>query len=174
MRPQKSALPDEFAGPGGSGGSLRIRDAVEAALADVILLGTEEQVRLAAEAALKMTQGRPIHTAELVVSLRNFVREVLDLDLVPHGLPIPAQGPRDLRARKQGTAVARRVAKVVVSAQAAVEVAGWAARNLAMARRITLTRATHTTRDMQFGTVAGSQVVAPIYLKGVDRLFAVA
>jgi uncharacterized membrane protein YgcG len=84
---------------GGSGRSRRIRDAVEAALADVILLGTEEQVRLAAEAALEMTQGRPIHTAKLVVSLRNFIREVLDLDPVPHGLPIPAQGP----ARPSGT-----------------------------------------------------------------------
>jgi hypothetical protein len=40
-----------------------------------------------------MTQGRTIHTAELVVSLRNFIREVLDLDPMPRGLPIPAQGP---------------------------------------------------------------------------------
>lgn len=88
--------PDERAResePGRSERSRRIRDAVEAALADVVLLGTEEQVRLAAQAALEMMQGRPIHTAELVVSLRNFIREVLDLDPVPRGLPIPAQGP---------------------------------------------------------------------------------
>lgn len=89
----------EASEPGGSGRSRRIRDAVEAALADIILLGTEEQVRLAAQVALEMTQGRPIHTAELVVSLRDFIREVLNLDAVPHGLPIPAQGP----ARASGT-----------------------------------------------------------------------
>lgn len=79
--------------PAASDRSRRIRDAVEAALADVILLGTEEQVRLATQAAMEMTQGRTIHTAELVVSLRNFIREVLDLDPMPRGLPIPAQGP---------------------------------------------------------------------------------
>ncbi|ABE37138.1 hypothetical protein DR64_8535 [Paraburkholderia xenovorans LB400] len=79
--------------PGGSDRSRRIRDAVEAALADILLLGTEEQVRLAAQAALEMTQGKPIHTAELVVSLRDFIREVLDLDPVPRSLAIPVQGP---------------------------------------------------------------------------------
>ncbi|WP_168662924.1 hypothetical protein, partial [Paraburkholderia sp. SG-MS1] len=79
--------------PNASDRSRRIRDAVEAALADIILLGTEEQVRLAARAATEMTQGRTIHTAELVVSLRNFVRATLSLDAVPAGLPIPAQGP---------------------------------------------------------------------------------
>ncbi|SDR21708.1 hypothetical protein SAMN05443245_3631 [Paraburkholderia fungorum] len=83
----------EASDPGGSDRSRRIRDAVEAALADVILLGTEEQVRLATQAAVEMTQGRTIHTAELVVSLRNFIRKVLDLDPVPRGMPIPAQGP---------------------------------------------------------------------------------
>lgn len=36
----------------------RIRDAVEAALSDIILLGTDEQVRLAAHAANEMAQGR--------------------------------------------------------------------------------------------------------------------
>src|SRR5690606_27904196 len=59
--------------------SRRIRDAVEAALSDVILLGTEEQVRLAAQAASDLVAGRPTHTAELVVSLRDFIRGVLDL-----------------------------------------------------------------------------------------------
>ena len=71
----------------------RIRDAVEAALSDVILLGTEEQVRLAAQAATELAGGRPVHTADLVVSLRDFIREVLDLDPVPAALSIPKQGP---------------------------------------------------------------------------------
>lgn len=55
----------------------RIRDAVEAALSDILLLGTDEQVRLAARAANDLAQGRPVHTHELVVSLRDFVREAL-------------------------------------------------------------------------------------------------
>ena len=71
----------------------RVRDAVEAALSDVILLGTEEQVRMAARAAQEMTEGRSIHTRELVASLRNYVREALDLDPIPSNLSIPAQGP---------------------------------------------------------------------------------
>jgi len=73
--------------------SRRIRDAVEAALSDIVLLGTEEQVRLASQAASDMVAGRPVHTAELVVSLRDFIRRVLDLDPVPDGLFIPLQGP---------------------------------------------------------------------------------
>jgi uncharacterized membrane protein YgcG len=73
--------------------SRRIRDAVEAALSDVILLGTEEQVRLAAQAASDLVAGRPTHTAELVVSLRNFIRGVLALEPVPLELAIPRQGP---------------------------------------------------------------------------------
>jgi len=71
----------------------RIRDAVEAALSDIILLGTEDQVRLAATVAGELAQGRAAHTAELVVSLRDFIRHVLDLDPVPAGLSIPPQGP---------------------------------------------------------------------------------
>lgn len=73
--------------------SRRIRDAVEGALSDVILLGTEDQVRLAARAAADMVAGRTVHTAELVVSLRDFIRGVLDLDPVPAGMVIPQQGP---------------------------------------------------------------------------------
>ena len=73
--------------------SRRIRDAVEAALSDIILLGTEEQVLLAATAANELVAGRPVHTAELVVSLRNFIRAVLDLDPVAAGVSIPKQGP---------------------------------------------------------------------------------
>jgi uncharacterized membrane protein YgcG len=70
-----------------------MRDAVEAALSDIILLGTEEQVKLATTAATELVAGRPVHTAELVVSLRNFIREVLDLEPVPQHLSIPKQGP---------------------------------------------------------------------------------
>ena len=73
--------------------SRRVRVAVEAALSDIILLGTEEQVRMAAVAATELVAGRPIHTAELVTSLRDFIRAVLDLDPVPAELSIPKQGP---------------------------------------------------------------------------------
>jgi heme exporter protein D len=79
--------------PTSSDRSRRIRDAVEAALSDIILLGTEEQVRLAAQAANELVAGRPVHTAELVVSLRNFIRTVLDLDPISVDVPIPRQGP---------------------------------------------------------------------------------
>jgi len=71
----------------------RVRDAVEAALSDIVLLGTAEQVRLAARAASDLVAGRAVETAELVVSLRTFIREVLDLDPVPGGVFIPKQGP---------------------------------------------------------------------------------
>ncbi len=67
----------------GSERSRRIRDTVEAALSDILLLGTEAQVRLAAKAVVEMVEGRPIHTAELVVSLRDFIRKALDLDPIP-------------------------------------------------------------------------------------------
>ena len=77
----------------GSDRARRIRDAVEAALSDILLLGTDEQVRLAARAASELAQGRPVHTHELVISLRDFVREALDLAPVPADLEIPPQGP---------------------------------------------------------------------------------
>jgi hypothetical protein len=80
----------------------RIRDAVEAALSDVILLGTEEQVRLAARAAGDLAAGRSTHTDELVTSLRNFIRQVLDLEPVPLDLPIPKQGPTRVAASRGG------------------------------------------------------------------------
>lgn len=85
--------------PPASDRTRRIRDAVEAALSDIILLGTEEQVRLAARAAMDMAEGRLIHTAELVVSLRNFIRTALDLTPVPDHITIPLQGP----ARQQSS-----------------------------------------------------------------------
>lgn len=73
--------------------SRRIRDAVEAALADIILLGTEEHCRLAGQAATDLAAGRPIHTAELVISLRSFIRAALDLGPIPDDVKIPLQGP---------------------------------------------------------------------------------
>jgi hypothetical protein len=82
--------------------SRRIRDAVEAALSEIILLGTEEQVRLAAAAAAELAAGRPVQTAALVVSLRDFIRQVLDLQPVPSQLVIPRQGPSRAMASKAG------------------------------------------------------------------------
>ena len=78
---------------GGGERRRRMRDAVEAALSDVVLLGTDEQVRLAAQAAADLAAGRMVETAALVVSLRTFIREVLDLDPIPPTLAIPRQGP---------------------------------------------------------------------------------
>lgn len=80
----------------------RTRDAVEAALSDVILLGTEEQVRLATQAAQDMVAGRSVEVAPLVVSLRQFIRAALDLEPIPATLAIPQQGP--LRPGGTGTA----------------------------------------------------------------------
>lgn len=71
----------------------RTRDAVEAALSGVILLGTEEQVALAAQAAQDMVAGRAIETAPLVASLRQFIRAALDLEPIPAHITIPNQGP---------------------------------------------------------------------------------
>jgi hypothetical protein len=73
--------------------SRRTRDAVEAALSDIILLGSEHHVRLAERATHDLVAGRPIHTQELVVSLRDFIRAALDLDPLPYDLVIPPQGP---------------------------------------------------------------------------------
>jgi len=78
----------------------RIRDAVEAALADILLLGTEEHCRLAGQAANDMAAGRPIHTADLVIALRDFIREALDIGPIPAEVRIPLQGP----TRTQGGA----------------------------------------------------------------------
>ncbi len=86
----------------GSDRSRRIRDAVEASLSDIILLGTEEQVRLAAAAAAELAAGRPVETAALVVCLRDFIRQVLDLQPVPSQLLIPKQGPSRAMSSKSG------------------------------------------------------------------------
>jgi uncharacterized membrane protein YgcG len=100
LRAAQDAVPDARVN---SDRARRIRDAVEAALADILLLGTEEHCRLAGQAASDMAAGRPIHTAELVVSLRNFVREALDLGPMPQDVAIPLQGP----TRTQGSGGAR-------------------------------------------------------------------
>lgn len=86
-----AGLADALAGS--SERSRRIRDAVEAALSDILLLGTDEQVRLAATAASELVAGRRVHTAELVLSLRDFIRQVLDLEPIPAGVAVPRQGP---------------------------------------------------------------------------------
>lgn len=90
---EEGVIPASAVDPSRGERARRIRDAVEGALSDILLLGTESQVRLAATAAQALVEGRPIHTAELVVSLRSFIREVLGLDPVPRGVSIPAQGP---------------------------------------------------------------------------------
>lgn len=86
--PPLEPMPEE-----GSDRGRRIRDAVEAALSDIILLGTEEHVRLAERAARELVAGRPVHVHDLVVSLRNFIRQALDLDPIPADLSLPFQGP---------------------------------------------------------------------------------
>ena len=92
-RPGQERADAETAEAAGSDRARRVRDAVEAALSDILLLGTDEHVRLAERAARELVAGRPVHTAELVVSLRDFVRSALALDPIPSGLDIPVQGP---------------------------------------------------------------------------------
>ncbi|MBV0889772.1 hypothetical protein KTQ54_14735 [Komagataeibacter oboediens] len=82
----------------GSDRARRIRDAVEAALSDIILLGTGEQVRLATHAARELVTGQRVHTHDLVVSLRDFIRKALDLEPVPSDLDLPMQGPARIQA----------------------------------------------------------------------------
>ncbi|MGN6513816.1 MAG: hypothetical protein ACTHKZ_09660 [Lysobacteraceae bacterium] len=113
---RREAPPDAEADPGSGDGeaddpdapgfssdrSRRIRDAVQAALSDILLLGTDEQVRLAAQAASELVAGRRVHVAALVVSLRDFIRDVLGLDPIPPGLAIPQQGPTRPGAARGG------------------------------------------------------------------------
>jgi hypothetical protein len=80
-------------GLAGSDRRRRVRDAVEAALSDILLLGTAEQIRLAGHAISELVAGRPVHTHELVVSLRDFVRDALDLEPFPADVQIQPQGP---------------------------------------------------------------------------------
>ena len=106
LRELRQATPEGVPTTGGSDRARRVRDAVEAALSDVILLGTDDQVQLAAHAATEMAAGRPVETAALVASLRSFIRDVLELEPIPPSLVIPKQGPlRSLGARdKTGAA----------------------------------------------------------------------
>lgn len=98
--------------PAGGDRARRIRDAVEAALSDIILLGTEAQVRLAAHAAAELVAGRPAHVHELVLSLRDFIRKALDLEPVPASLAIPPQGPaRTPASRGKGEGAGKSDAK---------------------------------------------------------------
>ena len=78
---------------GSSERARRIRDAAESALSDIILLGTEEHVRLAVRAASELAQGRNVHTHDLVVALRDFIRKALDIERIPSDLELPRQGP---------------------------------------------------------------------------------
>lgn len=98
IMPEGATLPgDDVTGQtgtqAGSERARRIRDAVEAALSDIILLGTEEHVRLAEQAARELVAGQRVHTHNLVVSLRSFIRKALDLEPIPSDLAIPMQGP---------------------------------------------------------------------------------
>lgn len=101
-----SAMPDFPATDEASGSdrARRIRDAVEGALSDIVLLGTEDQVRLAAQAAAELVAGRPVHTHDLVISLRDFIRKALDLEAVPADVAIPRQGPARTQASRGGKA----------------------------------------------------------------------
>lgn len=96
-RSEDARPPDErtFDAPAGSERGRRIRDAVEGSLSDILLLGTEDQVRLAARALNELVAGRRVHTHDLVISLRDFVRSALDLDPIPASVAreLPAQGP---------------------------------------------------------------------------------
>lgn len=92
--PEAAALDlDAETATGGSERARRIRDAVEAALSDIVLLGTQDQVRLAAAAAAELAVGRPVHTQTLVASLRDYIRAALDLEPTPADVVLPPQGP---------------------------------------------------------------------------------
>lgn len=64
---------------GGADHTCRIRDAVESALSDILLLGREEQVRLAREEIAELVAGRRLYTQAQAVSLCDFIRASLDL-----------------------------------------------------------------------------------------------
>jgi hypothetical protein len=100
----------------------RTRDTVEAALSDIILLGTEEQVRMAAQAAQDMVAGRPVQTAALVSSLRQFIRAALYLEAIPPDVTIPNQGP--LRPSSSTAATGRRSGNAESQAGAGNRVGG--------------------------------------------------
>ena len=104
----------------------RMRDAVEAALSDIVLLGTEEQVRLAAQAASDMVAGRPVQTAALVVSLRDFIRAGWTWSRCRPASPSPSRGRCGSPAVQAGRAAARARARVMADSPAARVAAAWA------------------------------------------------
>jgi uncharacterized membrane protein YgcG len=59
----------------------------------LLAMQTIQQRRERENRQINERQGRPTHTAELVVSLRDFIRSVLDLDAIPASVVIPKQGP---------------------------------------------------------------------------------
>ncbi|WP_337171509.1 hypothetical protein [Gemmatimonas aurantiaca] len=93
LRDLRDAGSIETAESASSDRTRRMRDAVEGALSDVLLLGTEEQVRLAAQIVDDLVAGRHTETAALVISLRNFIRGVLDLEPAPPAVALLKQGP---------------------------------------------------------------------------------
>ncbi len=82
-------------------------------------------MRLADRAVRELVASHPVHTHELAVSLRAFVRNALDLDPIPTDLTIVMQGPTRPAAAEAvatRTMLAGAVAVVVV-----VVVAVWVA-----------------------------------------------
>jgi type II secretory pathway pseudopilin PulG len=71
----------------------RMRDAVEAALSDVILLGTEEQVELAARAARMKWRRDTTSCAVSMLRPATMSCAALDLEAIPASVAIPNQGP---------------------------------------------------------------------------------
>jgi heme exporter protein D len=88
--------------------SRRIPDAVEAALSDVVLLGTEEQVRLAAKAATELAAGRPVgdRRAGEPVGCATSSAACSDLDPVPQDVSVPSR-PAGARRPPPARAMAR-------------------------------------------------------------------
>jgi hypothetical protein len=73
-------------------------------LPDIKLLGTEEHIRLAERAAHELVAGLLAHVHDLVVALRSFIPEALDLAPIPNDVMIPLKGPTrpsDSRARRK-------------------------------------------------------------------------
>ena len=92
---------------------------------------------MAAAAAAELAAGRPVETSTLVVCLRDFIRQALDLQPVPSHLLIPKQGP----SRATQSKVAKKARRM---AQIRAAVAGWVveraaqalAKDLAILRRL--------------------------------------
>lgn len=68
--------------------------------------------------------GRPVYTAELQASLREFIRRALDPDPIPDDLRIPSQGPARPSSPRPA-APAARAAEDRVEAAAGVPVVAW-------------------------------------------------